>query len=364
MRKVSLDSVRTGMTLAKSIFGSNGQVLLKAGVEIKPQYLTYLKQLGINQIYIQDSRMGDIEVNDIITDETRREAHSLVSDIMNDIQMGTSKSTSKKKGINLRDNDIVKAVSQIIEELLENKELTAQLQDLRTLNEYVFAHSVNCCVLATLVGVKMNLNNENLKLLSTGTLLHDIGMAAVPEAIINKSGNLTEEEYESIKRHPIYGYEMFKNTSIFDSRAGAIILQHHERFQGQGYPQGLKDQKIYYLAQIAGVVDVYDALTSVRPYRNAYQPHEAVEMLASWGQTNFNLEILKYFLTCIAAYPIGTHVLLSNKESGLVIANNSELTLRPVVRIIYVGEDLAPHPSPYDLDLSKHLNLTITKVLE
>lgn len=360
MRRISLDSAQPGMFLSKTISGSAGQVLLNAGVKIKPQYLTYLKRLGINYIYVEDSRMNDIEVYDLINEETRREACSLIKDCIKEVKSPKF----QKKGLNVKSEKIIETVCKIAEELLDNKEMIAQLMDIRCKDDYKFSHSVNCCVLATLVAVKMNYNILTLRSLATGALLHDIGLAAVPESIMQKPGDLTNDEYETIKNHPVYGYGILKKTSFYSSLSGTVILQHHERCQGQGYPQGLKGEKINPLAQIVAVADVYDALTSDRPYRKAFQPHQAVEMLYSWGGELFELNILNHFLSNIAAYPVGFHVFLNNGESGLVIANTPGFTLRPVVRILYTGEGLAPHSVPYDLDLSKVLDLTIVKVLD
>ncbi|UNC91626.1 HD-GYP domain-containing protein [Candidatus Contubernalis alkaliaceticus] len=360
MRRISLDSAQPGMVLGKTISGSAGQVLLHARVKIKPQYLTYLKRLGVNYIYVEDSRMDDVVLCDVISEDTRREACSLIKDCMKEVKS----SKIQKKGLNVKGEKILQTVSKIVEELLDNKEMLAQLMDIRCKDDYKFAHSVNCCVLATLVAVKMKYDTASLKSLATGALLHDIGLAAVPENILQKPGDLTNDEYETIKNHPFYGYEIFKKTSFFSSVSGAIILQHHERYQGKGYPQGLRGKNINPLAQILAVADVYDALTSDRPYRKAFQPHQAVEMLFSWGGELFDLNILNHFLANIAAYPVGFHVFLNNGESGLVIANTPGFTLRPVVRILYTGEDLASHPAPYDIDLSRVLDLTIVKVKE
>ena len=359
MRKLSLEMIRPGMILAKAILGSNGQILLKSGVEIRPQYINYLKNLGINDLYVRDDRIKDVEVSDVIKDETRHEARLLVHKIMKNIQSPGC----HLKTINVQDKEIIKTVNKIIEELTDNKDMIIQLVDIKSKDEYLFAHSVNCTVLTTLVGAKMNYGYKNLKLLATGTLLHDIGMVAVPEHILNKPGELTEDEFETVKKHPEYGFEIFKNSQLFDARAGAVILQHHELHQGQGYPRGIKGDRINKLAKIASIADVYDAMTSEKYYRRSYCPHQAVELLMARGGEFFDMEILNYFLSAVAAYPIGFHVFLSNGESGLVIANNPGLTLRPVIRVLYTGEDLAPHPHPYDLDLSQELGLTITSVL-
>lgn len=360
MRRISLDSTQPGMILAKAILGSSGNVLLKAGVEIKPQYIIYLRELGISSLYVRDSRIADVESRDVVSEETRHEARLLVKKTLK----GLSSPAAHNKGILIQDKEIIDTVSKLVDELLDNKDMIVQLMDIRSCTDYLFAHSVNCSVLSTLVAAKLGNNVKNLRFLAVGALLHDIGMAAIPEKILNKTGELTEDEYATVKNHPAFGYELFKKTALFNARSGAVILQHHERFLGQGYPYGVSGDKITPLAQILSVVDVYDALVSDRPYRKAYKPHQAVEMLLSWGGEYFDTAVLNQFLSVVAAYPVGFHVFLSNGESGLVIANNPGFTLRPVVRVLYTGEDLAPHPAPYDLDLSKYLDLTITGVID
>ncbi len=358
MRKISLDSVQPGMVLAKAILGSEGQVLLNAGVEIKPQYLVYLKNMGIHALYVQDDRLDDVEVLDVVSEETRLEARFLVKEIMKEVQSG-----AYKKGLTIYEKQITRTVSMIVMELLENKDMVIQLMDIRAQEDYLFAHSVNVCIMATLIAAKINFSKEMLKQLATGCLLHDLGLISIPKNVLNKKGCLTRDEFETVKNHPVYGYELFKKSPIFSARAGMVILQHHERFQGQGYPHGLRGDKINLLAQIAAVADVYDALTSERPYRKAFQPHEATEMLMSYGNDLFELEILKLFLQNIAAFPLGTHVQLSNGESGLVVALSPGFALRPTVRVLYVGEDMAPHPAPYDLNLSQVMDVVIVKVI-
>ncbi len=360
MRKISLENVQPGMILAKPILGGSGQVLLNSGVEIKSQYIKYLESMGINAIYIEDKRIEGLIINDLIKEKTRRETRLMVKEIMGDIEAEGNQS----KCLAIKDKKITQTVSKIIEELLNNKEMLVSLMDIRAKGDYLFAHSVNCCVLATLTAIEMKIDGDNLKCLATGAMLHDMGMATVPDSILQKPGALTHDEYETVKNHAIYGYEILKKSPIFSARTGAVILQHHERYNGQGYPQGLVGDKVNPLAQITALADVYDAMTSERPYRKAFQPHEVVEMLQSWGNVYFDLEILRHFLVNIAPYPLGTHVFLSNKESGLVIDCKPGYALRPTVRILYTGEDMAPHPAPYDLNLAQVLDLVIQKVLD
>ena len=364
MRKIPLDAARPGMILAKDVYGSMGQTLLKTDNTLKPRYLTYLEQAGIEYIYVKDLRIKDVVVDDPITDRTRYEARTMVREITSGLK-ASERQGKIAKSINVGNWDILNTVNKIVDELLENRDIMVQLVDIRSKDNYLFAHSVNCAVMATLVAKKMKMKVKELRWIATGALFHDLGMIAIADEIVSKPAELTEAEYKEIKKHPLLGYEIFKLTDILDARAGAVVLQHHERFQGQGYPRGLKGKEISTLAQITGIADVYDALTSDRPYRKAYKPHEAVEMLLSWGEEYFDVTILQHFLSVVAAYPIGFHVLLSNGESGLVIDNNPGFTLRPVVRILYKdGETISPLEEPYDLDLSQVLDLTIEKVLD
>ncbi len=360
MRRISIEQIQPGLILAKAVFGSKGQLLLNAGVEIKTQYIYYLKKLGINYLYVRDDRLEGVQVEDVITEETRMEARSLVREIMSD---GESK-FKKQKSLLLYDEKIIHYITKIIDELLANKDIVVNLMDIKAAGDYIFAHCVNTCVLATLTATKLGFKRPRLVNLATGALLHDVGNVAVPPEILNKQSSLTGDEYEMIKKHPLYGYEIFKKSSLFSAAAGAVIYQHHERQNGQGYPQGLKGGKINLPAQIVSVADVYDALTSDRPYRKAYLSYQAVEMLSAFGQEYFDLEVLKAFLSFVAAYPIGTHVFLSNGESGPVIGNTPGFPLHPVIKVMYSGESLALHPNPYELDLTETLNLSIVKVIE
>lgn len=305
--------------------------------------------------------MSDVVIEDTVSDQVRSEGRSLVAQIMCDVDSPSQ----NNKGINIKDQAIIELVLEILEELFENKDLIVQLVDIRSIGGYLFAHSVNCAVLTSLMAVKLNSYDQaSLKKITLGALLHDLGMVTIPESIIDKNNALTIDEYEMVKQHPVYGYELFKKSSLFNIKSGKMILQHHERNQGQGYPGGLKGSELDKMVHLLMIADVFDALTSDKPNREAYQTHQAVEMLMSRGGELFDLELLRHFISNIAAYPAGTHVCLNNGESGFVVGNTPGYALRPVVRIYYKGQDLAAHPKPYDLDLKQALDLTIVKVLD
>ncbi len=358
MRKVFLDHLKPGMVIKKPVLGFVGQVLLNAGVVVTAKQIYYLKQMGINAVYVEDERIGNADVDDLIKIETRGDCRALVSKIMKDLDA----SGPLSKGLAIKEQEVKNLASRIVNEITSNQDVLIQLSDIRAQDGYLFAHSVNCCVLATLVGVKMNYDQNTLIMLAIGALLHDIGFVEIPQMILRKPGALSDNEYEAVKKHPEYGYDIFKKSKLFSQRIGEIILQHHERNQGQGYPSGYKGKDVASLARILAVVDVYDALTSEKAYRDAYPVHEAIEMMLSWGEELFDLEVLNIFLESVSAYPIGSLVLLNNNESGLVVDNSPGYSSQPVVRLLY-KDGFTPHPSPFNLDLKKVDELKITRLV-
>lgn len=362
MRRVSLELLQPGMITAKPVFGTEGQILINSGVEIKQSYIKHLKSLALTSIYIYDSRLEGVEVEDVIAESTRMEARSITKEIM----VAASESSNGKVRISyLKEEKLTRVVDKIIDDLLSNKDAVVNLADIRSADGYTFSHCVNVSILSALTAAKLNYSNQRLKDITAGAILHDLGKIRIPKSILNKPGKLTKEEFGTIQEHVDFGYKIFKETSLHTVSSAAVVLQHHERQRGQGYPQGLHKEDINPLAQIAAIADVYDALISDRPYRQGMQPHQVVEMLSAQAGVEFNVEFLRVFLSFIAAYPVGTHVLLSNGESGLVISNKAKFPLRPKVRILYIynGENLEPHHNPYELDLLKVLDLVVIEVV-
>lgn len=353
MRLIHLTKIRPGMLAARPVYGPAGQKLINAGTELKPHYIKYLRKLGISQVYIQDDRLEGVEVEDVIGERTRLEVRTAVKDIMTE-----TKNSSSPRNFYMIEDRVAKSVDTLFNELIDNKNVVINLADIRSADSYTFDHSLNVTILSIIMATKLSYPMSIIKRNAIGFMLHDLGLVKVPEKILKKQGPLDKEEEEIVKKHPIHGYELFKKSSLFSESAGSIILQHHERLQGQGYPQGLKKEDMHWLAQIAAIADTYDALTSNRPFREFYRPHEALNMLSVKGGVEFNIDMLTAFFSFVAAYPIGTHVILSNGDSGLVIGNTQGYPYRPKVRVLYQGEK-HPHPNPYEVDLLSRLDLTV-----
>ncbi len=358
MRLINIEQLRAGMIAARTIYGNEGQKLIIEGTELKPHYKKHLKRLGINRLYIQDNRLEGVEVEEVISEATRTESRLAIKDLLT-----SAKNSSRKKFTCDVEKKITANITNILDELLEQKDLVLNFADIKSTDSYFLDHSLNVTVYSMIMALKMGYTPQKLKKLAPGLLLHDIGNLKVPEYIFKKNDGLTGDEYNEIKKHPEYGYEIYKKSPLFSEEGGKIITQHHERVKGQGYPDGLQEKDIHFMAQVAAIADTYDAMLSERSYRQAHLPHQALEIMTAMGGTDFNLEALACFFTFAAAYPVGTHVLLSNGESGLVVNNHAGFPFRPKVRVLYSGNKLDRHPDPYEMDLVEKLDVVVDGVI-
>jgi HD-GYP domain-containing protein (c-di-GMP phosphodiesterase class II) len=210
-----------------------------------------------------------------------------------------------------------------------------KLRDLRNYDEYTYFHSVNVTVLAvTLFRDYVKDENELLEL-GIGMLLHDIGKSKIDLKILNKPGRLTEDEFAIMSRHVVYGYNLVKNNTEVSPMAKGIILNHHERLNGSGYTRGLTEGQLSVFDMVAAICDVFDAVTTNRVYRVKMDVHRAVSILIRGAGSHFHTRIVNHFLKGIGRFPVGTFVLLSSGEIGVVSKVNSNAISLPVIRVIF-----------------------------
>jgi HD-GYP domain-containing protein (c-di-GMP phosphodiesterase class II) len=222
---------------------------------------------------------------------------------------------------------------------------------------------VNVSILATKVGGGLGYYGEELRHLSLAGLVHDIGLFAVPQSVVTKSGRLTREERTLIEQHPELGYQLIRKVGQQWDWLAQIVRQAHERWNGQGYPNRLRGRDIHELAQIIGAVDVFDALVTPRPYRRRFFPHEAVRELVVVERLAFPREIIKALVEQLSAYPLGTLVRLTTGEVGTVVGTNKQFPLRPVVE---VGTESvqAPGQGSREIDLSLSPLVSVIETVE
>src|SRR5262245_54154280 len=217
---------------------------------------------------------------------------------------------------------------------------------------------VNVSILATKVGSGLGYYGQELHRLTLGGLVHDIGLFAVPQSVVTKSGRLTHEERTLIEQHPELGYQLFRKLGPEWEWLAQIVRQAHERWNGRGYPNRLKGRDIQEMAQIIGAVDVFDALVTPRPYRRRYFPHEAVRELLVAERSAFPREIVKALVEQLSAYPLGTLVRLTTGEVGSVVGTNVQFPLRPVVAVETEGS--GQEKREIDLSLSPLVSIIET----
>ncbi|MCX7884325.1 MAG: HD-GYP domain-containing protein [Caloramator sp.] len=348
MRLISIEKAKTGDVLAQSIFGVDGCLLLREGIALNNKYINKLIDLGIVYVYIEDENLDDIKPLDPEFLKVKTEAVQSLSTVFSKIEHTGS----------LEIKNALSAISYIVEYLIENKEINSTyLLELKTFDNYTYVHSLNTCVLSLFYGVQMSYSKPMLIDLGAGALLHDIGKTKIPIEILNKNGKLTDNEYDIIKTHPELGYEMVKNIDCINERGKSIVLEHHERVDGKGYPFGLKGDKISKYAKITCISDVYDAIVSDRVYRKGFAANEAYEFILANGGTFFDMELVEIFRNNFSLYPLGVCVKLSNGLKGFVVGHNKGFPDRPTVRILC--DEKGRKISPYEINLVDTIDISI-----
>ena len=353
MRRISVERLNEGMVLAKTLYSIDGNILLNSGIKLKESYISKFREIGIGEIYINDNLSSDIVIKDVISDETRFEARMAVKKAMDNVINGNNMDIKPVRNV----------VGKIVEELLSVQDAVINLQDIKTLDNYTFSHSASVCVLSAVTGISMGYDGNKLRELCLGALLHDIGKTKIPNEILNKPGPLTDVEYEMIKKHSRFGYDILKQSSDISAYTSYVALTHHKKYNGEGYPLGLKGKAIHEFSRIVSIADVYDAMTSNRVYRRRLNISEVVEYIVSLGDCQFDYEIVKKMMGHISVFPLGSYLTLSTGETAIVVDNNKKYPNRPVVRLIKDPNGVE-YEKFNEIDLTSYNNITITDVID
>ncbi|MGN0599986.1 MAG: HD-GYP domain-containing protein [Oscillospiraceae bacterium] len=345
---VNTKDILPGMCLARSVnfydIASKKANTIEAGHILSDMAITQLKAAEINGIYV-DTYKSKIQVISSINQEIRAEAISGIHQLADNF-MDSEKGVSKKDV-----EEISETTQKLINSLSSNKDILVNIADIKMYDDYTFHHSLSVAIMAIAIGLELGFNNFMLNELGTAGLMHDIGKVSVPVEIITKPSRLTPEEFDIVKMHPVYAAQHLKEKNIVSDNIYKGIIQHHEKIDGSGYPFHLKGKEIHPYARILAVADVYDALTSNRPYRVPNPPNEAIEYIMAGMGTQFDENILRAFLRKVAPFPTGSIVKLSNGETGCVIKNHPNNPLRPVVSILDSNKcyDLSDQPELFNI---------------
>ncbi len=370
MRLVATEHLNTGDRIGRDIVTSgDGLLLLRAGMRISDSFQRSLRRAGITAVWIDDELSAGIEPLEMLREETRHRAVSAIRSAFQDV------SQSLVQGGALPADTIRKmtAVAELIgRDIADNAQSALALNDLANADSYTMKHSLAVTALGLALGIRamrrygwtdhrgarrFDQVEQRLSQLGVGLLLHDIGKLAVPPEILHKPGPLTDDEWTAMRAHSMLGFEMLKGTGGISALARSVVRSHHERWDGTGYPDRKAGVAIHQFARIATVADVFDALTSERPYSAAEPAHRAFEYVVSRAGRDFDPDIVDVFRSSVAPYPPGTGVVLSDGSRGLVKEVRPAFVECPIVRIVVdpSGRSIPPR----EVDLSTTPELTI-----
>jgi HD-GYP domain-containing protein (c-di-GMP phosphodiesterase class II) len=352
MRYYVVSGLKKGVTLAQPVFGERSEVVYSDGQRLMQKEIDMISRLGYPGVYVEDPRTVEVVPQLLLPRELYLGAVAALKYFMDMAKHGERSLKNRAADIERQRN----VVSPIIEVLKQKKRRIIECVEGKPFREYDNYHAVSVMVLSLLVGIEGGMTDEKLYELGVAALLHDIGNAFLPAEILGRPGELTDEEYELVKKHVQMGYEYLHGYHELSPEASMGALQHHENYDGTGYPNKLKRKQISLVGRIIAVADVYDALVSRRPYRAAKYANEALDVLEQASDRKFDPDIVNVFMKFVAPFPGGVPVLLTTGEQAIVCHNYAESLRRPKL-LLLEGNKIGEY-----LDLSKDPGLEKVKI--
>lgn len=349
MRQISLTEVIPGMILARSILSCKGRVLLVAGITLTDEYIQKLKLLNLDTLFIKDAKYADITIPEYLSIETQQRALAILTATMEKLNKDGTFSVIA----------VSRLASDIVEELVAQTDVIIHLTGIAIHDDYTLSHSLNCSIYAALLARSCGFTIPQIKIITCGALLHDMGKTAIDNSIISKPGRLTDDEFAIIKEHPTLGFRLLTQKRLeLSSLVAHMAWQHHEKIDGSGYPRGLQGEQILSYARLLAIIDVYEAITGHRSYREAMKPEFAYNVIRSGLGTYFDENYGRIFLSKIALYTPGSEVSINTGERAIVVSVPGNYPHRPIIRLIS-HPDGTPYNPPKDISLVENPHITI-----
>lgn len=348
LKKIPVNELKPGMIFDKSVYIDENNILVPPMVPIKEEDINRLVRWGIEEVETEGEliREGKTAKPKNLKEEIKRlekeagivkpeaglksfqnvydETVELIREIFDSVKNAVSYSQEK----------IYRTAEKLIEAVESDKNNAIEVAIGEHDQKYLYVLGASVGVLSAVTGISLNFNEERLKSIVIGGWLHDIGMIKVPPYITEKKGKLTPDEYARIKTHPIYGYRIILNDLMLNNEIANVALQHHESYDGTGYPRKLKGNQISIYARIVAICDSYVAMTRKRSYRDEMMYYNAMKTIVSASNRRFDPNIVKVFLSNMAIYPVGSVVKLNNGVVARVIKANPNLPLRPIIEVL------------------------------
>jgi HD-GYP domain-containing protein (c-di-GMP phosphodiesterase class II) len=314
MRYLPLDQITDDMYLARPIFSGDGKVLLSNGVKLTQAYLARLKGMGYQHLYVYEEGEKATTFTAPISDQTMRDA-------LHGVKESFFKAAQHQK-LNLK--QVSDVVNYILDEILTNPTVLYNLMDLKNHDNYYYLHSVNVSIISALIGKKLGLARDKVKELTTGALMHDIGMVCIDPNIIGQPRRLSDAEMAAVQEHTNFGFHLLRSARDLTVLVAHTAYQHHERMDGSGYPKGITDKDIHLYGKIVAVADSYETMTTGRVYQKALWSHEAIRQLQESAPEKYDPEVVAAMAASVALYPVGSVVVLNTNEEAVVVDVNAK----------------------------------------
>ena len=396
MLRIALEQAKPGQKLARTLYYHYGTVMLAAGTPLTRPHIDKLREFGYLTLYIYDEDTEDIAALDLIDDATRARVGGKVRRLFEDLRKDTVSLFSAEDLVKSSQDDIrrklstgaiaksvardfipsafIEDVDKILENLLAERDVCLSVGTLKSMQTFLYDHSLEVTLKALLVGRHFGMSKAQLRTLGLGSLLHDIGYLFLPEDLVHRSGqaSLTPQEKATLQRHTMLGYCLLREQKALSVATAHVAYQHHERQDGQGYPRGLSGTNripsgraalrdapgvIHRFAAIVAVANVHDNLVSARPGHTPLPEDEAVLVLRKAAGTDLNQEAVDAYLSFIPVFPVGTPVVVRDGRfkgyRGVVVKVFPSDLEQPLVRMIYKGG--AKLPKPFTVDLREEL---------
>ena len=353
LKRVDVEHLRPGMFVHEFCGSWMEHPFLRASLLLEqPRDLERLLATTIRQVWIDTGRGADIapditpaEVSEAPDDEAAPSLPARLTRTSVELQqarqiIGQARDVLKTvfRDVRLGRPLDLPASGQLVDEMAEsikrNPHALISLARLKTADNYSYMHSIAVCALMIGLARRMGLDEHQVHLAGVAGLLHDIGKSKVPLEVLNKPGALDAEEWVIMRSHPRWGYELLLPQGLDDAVTDAC-LHHHEKVDGTGYPDGLKQDDISLMARMTAVCDVYDAITSDRPYKQGWHPAIALQRMAQWAPHHFDKAIFEQFVQTVGIYPLGSLVRLQSQHLAVVLDVSPNCLLTPKVRRFY-----------------------------
>ncbi|MBS1158200.1 MAG: hypothetical protein H6R15_619 [Proteobacteria bacterium] len=372
LKKISVEHVRLGMHL-QAFCGDwlDHPFWRTKFVLTDPNDITLIRESQISEVWIDLSKGQDIEPGEEIGNEEAASAadipsppqESLAKASFNDEVKRAAKICARGKeavvlmfqearmGKAIEAEAAAPLVEEISNSIMRNPGALISLARLKTSDDYTYMHSVAVCALMIALSRQLALDDAQTRDAGMAGLLHDLGKALMPHEVLSKPGKLSDAEFDLIKTHPKEGHKLLLAGQGISDMVKDVCLHHHEKLDGSGYPKGLQDKDISLFAKMGAVCDVYDAITSNRPYKAGWDPAESIKRMAEW-QGHFDPQVFQAFVKSLGIYPIGSFVRLESGKLGVVVEQGEQSLLKPRVRVFFSSKAQA-YIKPETIDLAR-----------